>query len=272
MLVPADDVDLASDALWQLHPSAVHEEHVGSKVRLTADPADAVDPAEIAAPSRGWSAEVLELDGDGHLDAWRAWARPLRAGRRILLQPAWLPSEANADDLVVVLDPGRAFGSGSHPSTRLVLGALERLVRPGARVLDVGTGSGVLAVAACLLGAEAVVAVDIDPAAIDAAMANARANGVAPQVEVSDRPVGDVEGTFDLVLANIGAGVLTELATDLVARSGGGGSVVLAGLLDDQVLAVVERFALDGASVREQLSEDGWSAVVLDVAGERGGT
>lgn len=251
------DAGLAADALWQAGPSAVSEVSLGDgRVRLTADPADLarIDPR--------WPIEVVELDGAAHLDAWRAWARPTRAGRRMLLQPAWLPvTDAVDGDVVIALDPGRSFGSGSHPSTRLVLAALEDLITGGERVLDVGCGSGVLAVAACLLGARSAVAIDVDPAAVEVTDANAARNGVGERVEASTTPLTTVAGTFDVAVANIGVRVLLGIAPALVRAVRPGGALVVAGLLDGQADDVVA--ACVGAVEVSRTGEDGWAAPVL---------
>jgi ribosomal protein L11 methyltransferase len=231
-------------------------------VRLTAD---------VTEPDRvgdRWPLEVLEVDGERYLDAWRAWAAPQRAGQRILLQPAWrAPTETTPDDLVLLVDPGHAFGSGSHPSTRLVLAALETIVTGGERVLDVGCGSGVLAIAACRLGAASALGIDIDPAAVEATRANAERNGVADRVLASTDDLHDIEGTFDVVVANIGARVLRELATEIIAHVRPGGSLVLAGLLDTQVDEVVAAYA--GCVETERRTEDGWVGCVFACSGRR---
>lgn len=251
------DVELAVDALWQGRPSAVSEEPLGDgRVRLTADP---IDPANIDAR---WPVEPIDVDSGAHLDAWRAWARPVRAGRRIVLQPAWTPVASGAtEDLVLLIDPGRSFGSGSHPSTRLVLAALEDVLAGGERVLDVGCGSGVLAIAACRLGAASAVAIDIEPAAVLATIANAAANGVTARLTASADALATVGATFDVVVANIGVRVLRELGADLAARVAPGGLLVLAGLLTDQVDAATT--ACEGCVEVERRDEDGWTAVVL---------
>lgn len=258
LTVERGDVELASADLWLGGPSAVHEELLpDGRVRLTADPAD-------LAPIGHWVTEVLEVDGDAHLDAWRAWARPVRAGTRIVLQPPWVPpAPGEAGDVVVALDPGRSFGSGSHPSTRLVLAQLEGLVTGGEQVLDVGCGSGVLGVAALLLGADRVVAVDVDPVAVEATEQVAAANGVADQLQVSAGPVADVGGPFELVLGNIGAGVLVELAPAVTARVAAGGHLVLAGFLDADAAGVREAYRRQGLTGIDQVGEDGWACLTL---------
>jgi ribosomal protein L11 methyltransferase len=262
--VPASAADLAVDVLWQAAPSAVSEVDLGDgRVRLTADVADAGPLDGLPA---GCDVTVLELDGEGYLDSWRAWARPVRAGRHLVLHPAWLPLPEDGaagadDDVMLLLDPGRAFGSGSHATTRLVLAAIEAILAAGDEVLDVGTGSGVLAVAAARLGAAVVVATDIDPAAVAATTANAARNGVADRIDVSTRALAALPGSFHLVVANIGASVLRDLAPDLAPRVRPGGHLVLSGLLDSQVAGVLER--LPGWTEVDRQAEDGWVAVVL---------
>jgi ribosomal protein L11 methyltransferase len=259
-------VELASDALWQAEPSAVLEVPLGDgRVRLTADVArpEALDTA--------WGAVELAVDDDGYLDAWRTWAAPIRAGRHVVLHPAWIPIDpAEPEDpedpeaLVVVLDPGRAFGSGSHESTRLAVAALEEVVRGGEAVLDVGCGSGVLAVLACRLGAAQAQAIDTEPEAVEATLANALANGVADRIQASTTGLSAVEGPFDLVVANIGGSTLFDLAPDLARRVRPGGLVVLSGILAERAGALAAVFAdVAGLLERDRLEEAGWAALVL---------
>jgi ribosomal protein L11 methyltransferase len=255
--VDAADAELAADALWQAGPSAVSEVAIGPRrVRLLADVADAA-----LVPLR-WSPRVIEPDSAAHLDAWRAWATPVRVGRRLLLQPAWITLAAPDPDVVAVrLDPGRTFGSGSHASTRLVVEVLEDELAAGDAVLDVGCGSGVLSVTACLLGARSALAVDIEPEAVTVTGHNARANGVASRVHAVTTPIHEVEGAFDIVVANIGARVLVELSDPIRSRAAPGGRVVLAGLLDHQVEEVVAAYS--GCEEIGRRSLDGWSVSLL---------
>lgn len=255
--VPEADAELAADALWRGRPTAVSEVGAGpGRVRLTADVAD------VAAIGDRWPVSAVEPDVDADLDAWRAWAGPQRVGLRIVVQPAWLPAaEPRAGDVVVVLDPGRAFGSGSHPSTRLVLEVLEAEVAGGEDLLDVGCGSGVLAVTACLLGAGRAAAVDVDLAAVEVTAANAARNGVADRVAAAIGEVGSVEGAFDVVVANIGVRVLRAAAGELVSRVRPGGLLVLGGLLAEQADEVVS--ACTGCVEVRRPVEEGWAAPVL---------
>jgi ribosomal protein L11 methyltransferase len=198
-------------------------------------------------------------------DAWKEHYRPQRVGRRVVVRPPWFAYAPEGDDVVVVLDPGMAFGTGLHPSTRLSVLGLETELRSGMSVLDVGSGSGVLAIAAALLGAGFVAAVDIEPVAVRATRENAARNGVAERIAVAEGsagPGGPVTGTYDLVLANIIARVLIELAADLAAATAPGGTLVLAGIIEGREAEVRAAFdALDLAFVRRAQEED-WVSLV----------
>jgi ribosomal protein L11 methyltransferase len=255
------DVDPASGMLWLAGATAVAERPDGTSVTLVAGfDDDTRAEAAIADVGARWPARRVVVDDDSWLDAWKPWARPSRVGR-ILIVPHWLPTEAPPGVQVVSLDPGRAFGSGSHPSTRLVLRFLDRGPVAGAAVLDVGCGSGVLAVAAALLGADRVVGVDVDPEAVTATRANAARHGVAHAVTASTTPVGEVDGHFDVVVANIGVAVLTELSAGIARRVAPGGRLVLSGLLTGQWRAVVSSYP--GLEVVEVAEEGGWAAPLL---------
>jgi ribosomal protein L11 methyltransferase len=264
--VDADDAELVADVLWQAGAAAIEEQAVGAAVRLLAgypSPAQANTAADQLRRAGRSVVAVTPVTDDGH-DGWRPFARVERAGR-VVLVPAWLDVPATgADDLVIRLDPGPTFGSGSHPTTRLVAAVTVERVRPRDTVLDVGTGSGVLAVVAARAGAGRVVGLDIDPASAEVAAANARRNGVAERVRVDPRPLAAVsaEGLqFDLVLANLLAPVVVELAADLVAAVGPRGRLVVSGLLADRWAEAVD--LLHGLVVEDVRTEDGWAAVTL---------
>lgn len=274
--VTSADAELAADALWQAGAVAIEEQ---SGV-LIAGTADRGDPTRLLAAVAGrWPAELVTVDLDAALDAWRAHARPVVVGERLVVRPPWTERPIGAEDgrLDVVIDPGRAFGHGAHPSTRMVLAALDELVRGGERVLDVGCGSGVLAIAALALGAARAVGVDIDPAAVAATRANAERNGVADRLTVAGGAIAAVDavdaaagvqasGAFDLVVANMLAHELVAAAPTVGRAARPGGRVVLSGLLVDQGDAVLAAYAPHGlgrdAGVASR-REDGWLALTL---------
>jgi ribosomal protein L11 methyltransferase len=157
-----------------------------------------------------------------------------------------------------------AFGTGQHPTTRLCLAALEGRVRPGARVLDVGTGSGILAIGAALLGAEAPVALDVDPRAVATAEANAALSGVAltPFAGTLPELLATRSGPFDVVLANLLAGLVIELARDLAAAAAPGGTLIASGILCDQVADVAGALVAAGFAAPETMTDGDWAALV----------
>lgn len=245
--VSPDQVDDVSGRLWLAGATAISEE----PGRLVAGFADAA-AADAAAAEMGGSVALVEPGV--WLDAWREFASTVRVGR-LVVHPAWTdPPGLRTDDVLVEIDPGRVFGHGGHPTTRLVLAELERLLRGGERVLDVGCGSGVLGIAAALLGAGEVVGIDIDPDAVAITGANAARNGVV--VEASTTPLSAVDGRFGLVLANIGADVVKELAPQLEAR---GDVLVLSGLLVDRIDDVAGAYT--GTATSSSL--EGWAALTV---------
>ena len=187
------------------------------------------------------------IEDEDWLESWKASVTPLRVGA-FLVRPTWWvePSGAGAtaadDAIVLTLDPGMAFGTGLHPTTQQCLEALSTLAVAGRSVLDVGTGSGILSIAAAKCGAGPVVAVDLDDLAVTAARENATRNGVA--IEVRRGSVGDVAGSFAVVLANIVAPVLRDIAADLRARLAVGGTMVVAGIVGDAEAGVRDALGL----------------------------
>jgi ribosomal protein L11 methyltransferase len=219
--------------------------------------------AEAAARARGGVlAEVPDEDwGEG----WKKEFRPLDVGR-VRVRPSWIAEPAPPGLVEVVLDPGMAFGTGSHPTTALCLAALSDVLaaRPGASVLDVGTGSGILAIAARKLGAGRVAANDDDPVAVEVARENAARNGAS--VELTGAPVGAIAGLFDVVVANILANVLVALAPALAAKVAPGGVLLLSGLLHAQEDEVRAAHVTAGLSpFRGGDRRDGeWSLVAME--------
>ncbi len=218
--------------------------------------------AERAAGSTGLAASVAEVPDQDWGEAWKQGLGAFSVGR-VFVRPSWIEEAPPPGAAEVVLDPGMAFGTGTHPTTALCLRAVgERLeVRPGASLLDVGTGSGLLAIAARKLGAGRVVAVDNDPVAVEVARRNAARNAVA--VEVGRAPPSRVRGPFDLVVANILANTLVALAPGLARQVAPGGRLLLAGLLAGQEDEVRRAFLARGLSAEGERRDGEWVLLVM---------
>jgi ribosomal protein L11 methyltransferase len=262
--VPTADLDVASDALWQLGVRAIEERRDESSDGIelwtaVGDGDDAIARAGLAIAGR-WPWHIVEMV-DAAADTWREFARPIWVDDGLVVVPAWQQPPVAGGVVAISIEPGGAFGLGDHPTTLLSLRATRRHVVDGCRVLDVGCGTGVIAVMAAMLGARSVRAVDVASAAVEATRDNAAHNGVAGLVEVDATPAGDVEGTYDLVVANILAPTLIELAADLRRLTGADGRLVISGILDDRHDHVVG--ALVPMVVERTDTLDGWAALTL---------
>ncbi|MGZ3439365.1 MAG: 50S ribosomal protein L11 methyltransferase [Polyangia bacterium] len=201
-------------------------------------------------------------DEDEWRDVWKQYFAPRKVGRFVIV-PSWEKYAPAADEIVLDMDPGRAFGTGGHPSTRLCLVALSELERCE-RFLDVGCGSGVLAIACAKSFPEATgLAVDVDADAVDVSRENALRNAVGERISVSATPVGEVHGPFDVVTANILPDVLIPLAGEIATRVGNGGTLILSGILRELADGVEAAYVERGLSTRQRLDEDGWRALVM---------
>jgi ribosomal protein L11 methyltransferase len=198
-------------------------------------------------------------------EAWKAYFPVLRIGRGLVIRPTWRRHRRQPEDTVIAMDPGMAFGTGLHPTTRLCLGALEPLadegLLDGAHVLDVGCGSGILAIAALLLGATRAVGLDTDPIAVEATLANARRNRVARRLPARVGSLPSGEPAFDVVLANLIAGVLVPLAPLLRDEIRPGGTLLASGIFVDREDEVRDAFSSVGLIVRESTQEGDWVAL-----------
>jgi ribosomal protein L11 methyltransferase len=198
-------------------------------------------------------------------EAWKAHFPVLRIGRRIVIKPTWRRHRAAADDVVLALDPGMAFGTGLHPTTRLCLAALDALADRGplvgARVLDVGCGSGILAIAAAKLGASSVLGVDTDPIAVEATLANAATNALADRIDARNGSLPSGEAGFDVVLANLIASLLVSLAPLLRDELRTGGTLLASGIFIDREAEVRAAFEAAGLTATARTAEGEWVAL-----------
>jgi ribosomal protein L11 methyltransferase len=198
---------------------------------------------------------------------WRETLQVLHIGKHVVVRPSWRDYVPEPGDIVIQLDPGQAFGTGLHPTTQLCLSALELLVAPGVDVLDLGTGSGILAIAAAKLGAGHVLAIDEDPVAVAAARANSAANQVEDRIIVVQGSLADAPGTYDVVVVNILLGVITRMLREgLAARLRPTGRLMLAGILANQEEQIMKAARPEGlALVRKSVSGE-WVGLALSPA------
>ena len=268
LVVPAEESDLAADRLFGLGVAAVEERSsdVDGHVELWTEVGDstaAIDVA-VAALDDTWTWRTTLLD-ESVADTWRQHAAPITVADGIVIVPTWLAGTVDTGPATpILIDPGAAFGMGDHPTTQLslraLLGELARRPRP-LSVLDVGCGSGVLAIAAAQRGANPVVGIDISTAAVEATGANALVNGVADVVEPSTTPLAHVAGEFDIVLANVLAPTLIDMAVDLRRVVAPGGVLVVSGILAERHEHVLA--ALAPLTPVATATVDGWAAVTL---------
>jgi ribosomal protein L11 methyltransferase len=273
--VEADDVELVSLELFELGASGVEERDAttlnrpeNAAVTLVASfESDADAEHARAALAERFNARVEHVEGDAWRDAYKAYFKPARIGAHLVVRPPWEAWDAAPDDVVLVLDPGRAFGTGTHESTRLVLALLQRYVTPGCRVLDVGCGSGILSIACLLLGAGEARAVDLDADAVSATVENAEANGVAARMVVDATPVEQLGERYPLVLANIESRVLVPIKDALCAKVAPGGVLILSGLLTTERDAMVAAYGALELLAEETLGD--WLGLALRVTEQR---
>lgn len=194
---------------------------------------------------------------------WKQYYKPVRIGRHIVIKPSWEDFSPRPGDKVIELDPGMAFGTGTHETTALCLEAVERYTRPGAAVLDVGCGSGILSIAAALCGAGEVTAIDIDPVAVKVAKENVERNGVGNIVTCreADLLAGE-QKSADLVLANIVADVILRLMPAAYAHTNTGGRFIASGIIDEREGELLESAEKAGFAHVETLSRGSWRAIV----------
>ena len=278
LVVPATLEEQAVAALWDSGCLGVHVVASGRARRLTLK---AYYPDQAGAGRLGSRIEsVLRRAGmpgqarprlsavraGGWVEKWQTSLRPMSIGRFLIVPEGCLPGAASRGRKVIGVRFGQAFGTGEHASTRLCLRLLQRYVPPaGAGVADLGTGSGILAMAACRLGAGRVIALDSDAVALGVARANLRDNDLEGRVRLVRADAATVRdrGPFDLILVNIGAATIGRILPDLAAALRPGGRVILAGILVDDEKALLSAARSAGLRLIDRRRSSPWSALVL---------
>lgn len=253
------------------HPGLFLTEAVAIKGYLPVAAAGKLEEIKAAlAPLAVAPVKVRELPETDWLQEWRSYYKTFAVGKRLVVRPPWEYYQPESGQLVIVLDPGMAFGCGTHPTTQLCLELLEKAVRPDDVVYDVGTGSGILAIAAVRLGAARVVSVDNDEVAVRVARENVALNGVEDAVTVSRGDLlRDLTETADVIVANIAADVIVSFAPEAAGHLRPGGSFIAGGIAaqrEAEVEAALKRYF----NVRETRRREDWAAFWGCLAGDLG--
>lgn len=211
----------------------------------------------------GWFIEVRNttVKEEDWANSWKQYYKPIKIGKKLLIKPTWEQVRANAKDIVLEIDPGMAFGTGTHPTTHLCLEAIEKLVQPGNTVYDIGTGSGILAAAAAKLGA-CVKAADIDPMAIKTAKENAHLNHTEKKMEFYVSNLGkallEMPDKADIVIANITADIIIDFLPQLPALMKENGYFLASGIIDTRADEVAAEMIRTGLEIVERQEDSGW--------------
>ena len=256
MVLPRAKVEIASAQLFELGCCGVVEEDISDGVRLTAYFETIQNKAEIEQALMPCECRFEQVPDTDWTLAWRSFFQPVYPTPRMAICPPWDMVPDPPGGFTIAIDPQMAFGTGHHETTRLALLGLEKKIMSGDRVLDVGTGSGILSIAAVKLGASEVMAVDIEAAAIENARANCILNGVDTKVVLGQYSVDRVPGIFDVWVANIISSILLPIIPELAKRLQSGGYAILGGILDrerEAFCAVLDRANL----VLDEMLEDG---------------
>ncbi|GJN64183.1 MAG TPA: 50S ribosomal protein L11 methyltransferase [Candidatus Faecalibacterium intestinipullorum] len=233
----------------------------------SAQPAETLALIEARMEGAGipYTVELEKVEQEDWQNGWRKYYHPMEIGRHLAVVPSW--QEYETDRVKLILDPGLAFGTGGHETTSLCLEALDQLVRGGERVLDIGTGSGILAIAALKLGAAQAEGVDIDPVAVRTAGENAALNGVADRLTVLVGDLSDkASGQYQIITANIVANAIMALAPAVPGLMAEGGVFIASGIIDTRKEEVIAALQAAGLKVQEVKEKRGWECIVCTKA------
>jgi ribosomal protein L11 methyltransferase len=204
-----------------------------------------------------------EVQEEDWASAWKEHFQPVKIGKQVVVKPTWCEYEAGKGVLVIELDPGMAFGTGTHHTTAMCVRLLEDVVRPGITVFDIGTGSGILAIAAAKLGAGTVQAVDLDAVAVRVAIENVELNRLTGSIAVARGDLlSGVTGKADIVVANIIADIIIKMLPDVPDRLTGAGLFIAGGIIAERLGDVTEKLLSCGLVVDSVAEEGGWATVV----------
>lgn len=206
--------------------------------------------------------EMKDVDEEDWSNAWKKYYHPVQVGEHLVVCPSWEAYDRQPDDVVLTLNPGMAFGTGTHETTRLCMELLEKYITPQDTVLDVGCGSGILAITAALLGANKIIGCDIDEVAVKVAGENAALNGVQDRIAFHQGDLtSQVEGSFQIICANIVADVIIRLSEDAGRYLAKDGIFITSGIIDTREQDVLNALEQNGFQVIERRTSGGWVAL-----------
>jgi ribosomal protein L11 methyltransferase len=220
--------------------------------------------SDQATASSEHSVSVTRVPAQDWNEAWARSVKPIRIGR-LVIRPSWEPVELGPTDIEITLDPKQAFGTGHHATTRMLLTWLQEEIHGGEQVLDVGTGSAILAMAAVKLGAASAIGVEIDSVAVDCAREYVVQNGVKDRIDIIAGTLADLpqerRQTADLVLANLDRQTVLDLADDMACSASRGARIMVSGILVEQQSEILDRFSSLGLICSERCEDEGWMAM-----------
>ena len=220
--------------------------------------------SDISAENLGsWNLSVQEIDEEDWAHSWKKFWHPQKIGSKIVICPSWEDYEPKDEEIIVQLDPGSAFGTGTHPTTKLCIEALEKHTKKDDSLADVGTGSGILAITALKFGAKSVTGFDNDASVIAVAQENADINNVGNKCSFYAGSAADIKEAFDLVTANILAHVLISMMQELYSITKSGGKIIFSGIITEKEEDVINSATNIGFKHIETLTENNWVAIVM---------
>jgi ribosomal protein L11 methyltransferase len=265
------DADLLSGLMWDFDITGLLEDDDHISIFISGNSAtteEQITEALIKLRKNNlidsFSIEKEILEDKNWNELWEKSREVIRVSDRIIIKPTFKDYSAKTNEIVLTIDPKMSFGTGEHQTTKLILGLLEKYVKRGMKVLDVGSGTGILAIASVKLGAKRAIAVDFDEICLENCKENCILNGVENSVEVLTGEIHNVkENEFDLILANIQKNVLLEIADKIKSKLKSGGIVILSGLLEPDKIAIEKKYHSLGFKIERLEQLDEWIAVVL---------
>ena len=210
-----------------------------------------------------WTLSSKEIDEEDWAHSWKKYWHPQKIGSKIVICPSWEEYKPNNEEILIHLDPGSAFGTGTHPTTKLCIVALEKYMRSNYSMADIGTGSGILAIAGAKFGAKSIIGVDNDPSVIQVAKENADINDVGNKCTFYEGSAVDIKENFDIVTANILAHVLISMMKELYSITKIDGKIILSGIIAEKAEEVKNSALETGFNFLETFAENNWVAIVL---------